>query len=43
MLEGSRLEASGVNIDLPVASFQGNILDVGGAQGQSYFVVDSTG
>jgi hypothetical protein len=40
MLEGSRLEASGVRIDLPVASFQGDILDVGGAQGQSYFVVD---
>jgi hypothetical protein len=40
MLEGSRLEASGVKIDLPVARFQGDILDVGGDQGQSYFVVD---
>jgi len=40
LLEGSRLEASGVKLDLPVASFRGDILDVGGDHGQSYFVVE---
>jgi hypothetical protein len=40
LLEGSRLEASGVKIDLPVATFQGDILEVGGDLGQSYFVVN---
>jgi hypothetical protein len=40
LLEGSRLEASGVKLDLPVATFQGDILEVGGDHGQSYFVVN---
>lgn len=40
LLEGSQLEASGVEVDLPTARFGGNILDVGSDRGQSYFVVE---
>lgn len=40
LLEGSRLEASGVKLDLPAATFQGDILQVGGDRGQSYFVIE---
>ena len=40
LLEGSRLEAGKVKLDLPAASFGGDILDVGSDRGQSYFVVE---
>ncbi len=42
LLEGTQLEASGVKIDLPVASFGGDILDTGSDRGQSYFLVEGS-
>ena len=41
LLEGTQLEASGVELDLPVACFRGDILDVGSDRGHSYFVVEA--
>ncbi len=40
LAEGSQLETAGVKLDLPVATFKGNIADVGSGQGSSYFVVE---
>jgi hypothetical protein len=42
LLEGSRLEVNKVELDLPVATFHGDILEVGGDHGQGYFVVNGS-
>jgi len=40
LAEGSHLAAPGVKLDLPVAAYRGNVVDVASAPGSSYFVVE---
>ena len=40
LVEGSHLEAAGVKLDLPVAAYRGDVVDVGSARGSSHFVVE---
>ncbi|HUT90495.1 MAG TPA: heparinase II/III family protein [Thermoguttaceae bacterium] len=40
LVEGSHLAAPGVKLDLPVAAYRGNVVDVASAPGSSYFVVE---
>lgn len=40
LVGGTQFEAAGVSLKSPVAAFQGKVVDVGGAPGSSYFVVE---
>ena len=40
LVEGSHLDAPGVKLDLPVATYQGKVVDVGSAHGNSHFTLE---